>query len=334
MKSFLSALKLSFSIVGAVIGAGFISGREIVSFFYGQDVFFVATFVFVGFFLTILFFFFGKNVENNLLFNLSQPFLLAAELVMMSGMLAAIGSFQQQFFTLDAKIPILAAVCVIISNIVLYFDVDGIEKVNAFLVPFMLFVVLIATLPTGEFNPPTTFAVKPFNLVSYTGLNVYLSSVLIMRLGSGEKMSVKILSAIISSLIIAATIYIIGSSLFTEERSVLSADIPLLALLKDFGLIYYPFCAALAFGVFTTLLSSHYPLFLFVENGKWTVFNRIILSVVALIISETGFYNIVSYFYPAVGVFGAVVITALFVSTVFFPQRQRRRTSDLRANIK
>ena len=330
MKTVYRSLRSAFIIVGSVIGAGFASGREVVSFFYGQDLLFTCLLLFVCFFFGFSFLLIDGEAEDNVLFKCTKPLLLFANLIIMSGMLSGLDSAQQSLFGLDHSYPVLSSVCLIISNIILYNDVKGIGKVTVVLVPFMIAVILLTAAVGGLSVPPTSFTVSPVKIVEYVGLNAFISAILFMRVGRGEKSAVNLLAALIASAVICALIYVIGGVLFTGGNAVIYADIPLLSYAQKYAFLTYPFGICLVCGVFTTLLSSHYPLFLFVENERFTAVNRIILSVIALIVARLGFYNIVSYAYPVLGMIGAFVLTVIFVLQVFFRAGRRPRTSDRR----
>ncbi|MBP5177837.1 MAG: hypothetical protein ILP02_04575, partial [Clostridia bacterium] len=90
MSALSKVVKNTFIIVGSVIGAGFVSGRAIVSFFAWQDVRLVSMAVFIGFFLALSFLLTSKNAENTLVFTVCQPVIYVCDLIVLSGMLSAL----------------------------------------------------------------------------------------------------------------------------------------------------------------------------------------------------------------------------------------------------
>lgn len=319
-------VKNTFIIVGSVIGAGFVSGREIVSFFAWQDVRLVAMAVFIGFFLALSFLLTSKNAENTVVFTVCQPVIYVCDLIVLSGMLSALDAVAFDIFALSPTYPVMSVICLITSNLILHKGVGGLGAVNAVAVPII--VVLVAALSIKNYSPPiATGAISPVKIVSYVGLNAFSSAVLFMNVGKSAKAGENLLTALFSSLLVAALVFVIASALFGEQSDVLNSDVPLLSMSKTVPFIVYPFGACMVCGIFTTLLSSHYPLFLLVENGRWTVINRIVLSVAAFAISRVGFYGIVSFLYPTIGVIGAAIIVITAISTAVFPKKRPRRTS-------
>ena len=326
MKHFTDCLKLSFLIIGSIIGAGFISGREIVSFFYGQNAFFVSAILCGAFSVFISFILIVKDLENNVVYSLVKPLVLISNFVIMSGMLSGLDSLQEQIVSIDHIYPIFSLVAVILSNIILYRGVKGVEKVNSFLVPVMIAFMIAVTLPSVSFSQVGGDGIKPVKLISYCGLNVFMSAPLFNAAGKGKSVIKSFAAAALSAVVLCVLIYFALSAVTAKGNSALSSPVPTLVLAGDIKIIYYPFAICFIFGIFTTLLSSHYPLFSLVENERSKLFYRILLSVSTLGASRFGFYNIVSYAYPFIGLFGAVVTVVIAISTVIFPPKPRRRT--------
>lgn len=326
MKKDNGVLSLTNLSIGSIIGAGFVSGREIISFFFGQDIILSCIFVMIGFFLSLTFLFCVHKIKDNKLFFVVQPIILIANLIIMSGMLSAIDSLQQTFFSIDKRYPIFSVIALIISNIVLYKGIRGIESVNFFVVPVIVVVLISVCLSKKIELPVMSYRIKPISLFEYVGLNIFMSAILFIDAGEKYKKTTSLIAAFLISLILTVLIAIISLSLYGESDALLSSDIPLLYLAKNTLLLYLPYSVCLIFGIFTTLISSHYPLFCIVENKRYSLFNRVCLSVVALLISRFGFYNIVKDIYPILGFVGAGVLIVISILTVFSREGQPRNT--------
>ena len=327
MKFLRNVAALSFTVVGSVIGAGFISGREIISFFYGQNVFAVAVILFLSFSLGLAFMTISEKIRSGALFAVVAPVILVFDFVIMSGMLASLDSLQYELFGLDGKYPVLSGICLLLSNVILISGVKGVFKVNLLLVPIMIAVTVILTLSGGGGAYTPTNTVKPAKIFSYVGLNLFTSSFLLIDGGRRLNKAERILAAVLSSVVISLLVYLISSALFCSGREIIYSDLPLLKFAGGEGILYHLFEICMAFGIFTTLLSSHYPLFSFIENKRLSVVMRVLVSVLALVASRLGFYNIVSYVYPFIGAFGGAAIVAISISALFFPSKKRVRTS-------
>ncbi len=326
MKKFYDIFCLSSLAIGSIIGAGFVSGREIISFFFGQDIFLSCIFTMVGFFVGLSFLFCLHKIKENKFYFVLQPVILVANLIIMSGMLSAIDSLQETFFSIDKKYPILSIIALVISNIVLSKGIKGIENVNFFLVPVIVLILIFVCLSKSIEMPALTYAIKPVSLIEYVGLNIFMSAILFIDAGEKYKKSTSIISSFIVSLILTVLIALISLSFYGENDKILSADIPLLYFARNTYLLFVPYCICLVLGIFTTLISSHYPLFCIIENKQYTILNRIVLSVVAVLISRMGFYNIVKDIYPILGFVGASVLVVISILTVFSPKRRQANT--------
>ena len=75
------------------------------------------------------------------------------------------------------------------------------------------------------------------------------------------------------------------------------------------------------FGIFTTLISSYYPLLEKINSTKNKKRNLSILIVVIFLLSRLGLDKIVYFLYPAIGVFGVIYI--LFVVKRIFIDKLR-----------
>ena len=325
MNKLFGAIETCFLIVGSVIGAGFVSGREIISFFYGQDALAVAVSLFICFFTGISFLLCSRTAENNYFARLFKPFIYIGNLVFAGGMLSAIDALGEQVLSIPRSIPILSLTALLLSNIILYKGLGGLKTVNLFLVPFMVAMVVILCFSSGEVHLVKTGELKPKTIAEYFGLNVFMSTVLLTDAGKNNSKPVNILSAFLSSLILCSLVALMLSVFMSSDRSMIEKDIPVLSLTSS-KLLFYPFVACMAFGIFTSLLSSHYPLFCLVENGRFTLFNRLLVSGAIFLTSRLGFYNIVSFIYPAVGLAGAAILFIIAISTIFFPKRRPKDT--------
>ena len=327
MKKLYDILCLASLAIGSIIGAGFVSGREIISFFMGQDIVISCIFIMIGFFIGLSFLFCVHKIKDNKLYFVLQPIILVANLIIMSGMLSAIDSLQETFFGLDKRYPLLSIISLIISNIILSKGINGIENVNFFLVPVIIIVLASVCLSKSVEMPVMTYRIKPISLFEYVGLNIFMSAILFIDAGEKYKKSTSLFSAFLVSLILTVLIFLISISLYGESDKIISSDIPLLNFAKSTYLLYLPYSVCLIFGIFTTLISSHYPLFCIVENKQFTIFNRVVLSLIALIISRLGFYNIVKDIYPIIGFVGAIVLIFISILTIF--SREGRLSNTL-----
>ncbi len=323
MNFLIKTLKISFVIIGTVLGAGFLSGKEIYEFFYGQDIIISTVIIFVVFFL-ITFFLLKFDLEKqSKIYKFSKIFLFLGNFVIMCGMLSAIDSLFTLIFPWSKTFPIFSIITIIISNIVMFGGTKSLKTVNTFLVPIIIFVIVFMLfIPSDKVIVPTG-TIKPFKIASYSGLNLFLAVPVLITLGRKEKTSVCLVSSLISSLVLALLIFGLFTCVSGCDKSVTQSDMPVLKILSYSKILYVIYVFVLYFGILTTLLSAHYPLFNYFSDGLWGNVGRVILTLSAVLFSKIGFYNIVSKVYPVIGGIGFVVIL-IFAVEIFFFRKVRR----------
>ena len=318
--------KLTFAILGTVIGAGFISGREVLTFFYGYNALYSSLIFLLLFVATVFILFFDKKYTDSAYFSVAKPLVYVSDLVLCAGMLSALDNFYNALFPFMNNIPLLSVVTLIVSNAVVSGGVEGIKSANLFLTPVIVAVATLTLCFAGGNGVIDNNNISPVNLCEYVGLNVFTSSVLFVDMGKNSKTKTKIISALVASAFLAGLIYFMLNAFSGAKESVLNAAMPLKELASDNTVLKYVFSIALVFGIVTTLLSSHYPIYTLVKTEKLNFLTQTGLSALIFFISRLGFYNIVSYLYPIMGAIGFAYIFITCVLKAFFPLKRRRNT--------
>lgn len=304
------------------MGAGFLSGKEIYEFLCGQDILLNSVFIFILFCL-ITFFLLKFDLEkNSFVYKYSKIFLFLGNFVIMCGMLSAVDSLFLLLFPWSENLPVFSLITVIISNAVMFGGTRGLKNVNAFLVPIIIVVILFMVFLPSDKVIVSTNTIRPFKVASYSGLNLFLAVPVLVSIGKGEKTSVCLAASLISSLLLSLLIFCLFICISGCERSVTESDMPVLTLLSHNKVFYVIYIFVLYFGILTTLLSAHYPLFNYFSDGLWGNVGRVILTLSAVIVSKIGFYNIVAKVYPIIGGIGFVMIL-IFACEIFFRKVRR-----------
>lgn len=304
------------------MGAGFLSGKEIYEFLCGQDILLNSVFIFILFCL-ITFFLLKFDLEkNSFVYKYSKIFLFLGNFVIMCGMLSAVDSLFLLLFPWSENLPVFSLITVIISNAVMFGGTRGVKNVNAFLVPIIIVVILFMVFLPSDKVIVSTNTIRPFKVASYSGLNLFLAVPVLVSIGKGEKTSVCLAASLISSLLLSLLIFCLFICISGCERSVTESDMPVLTLLSHNKVFYVIYIFVLYFGILTTLLSAHYPLFNYFSDGLWGNVGRVILTLSAVIVSKIGFYNIVAKVYPIIGGIGFVMIL-IFACEIFFRKVRR-----------
>ena len=317
-------LGTSLTILGTVIGAGFISGREIVTFFYGYDPLISSALFATGFTVVLFILFFDSSYVDSKWFSCSKPLLYIVNLILAAGMLSALDGLYLSIFP-NNPYPVLSLTALIVSNVVVGEGVEGLKSSNLFLTPIIVLITVILILfsDLNEYVSSGKFSV--LLTAEYIGLNVFASSILFSELGKKTNKKTAILGAMTASLILGLLIFFISSAIFHTDS--INSDMPLLAVASKNPFLKIVFSVALLFGIFTTLLSCHYPLYHFVRTKKANFFVQLLLSATIYSVSRLGFYNIVSKLYTIMGAIGFLYIIVTSILQAVFRSRRPKSTS-------
>ena len=319
---FLSSFMVAAAIVGSVIGAGFITGAEIVRFFSGSDLLTSCALLFVVLFLFLFSVLFSGSLSkskkaSNLrdlrgFYKISDIALLVFSFITLCGMCAGLDAVTANFFKIDPRIPSLSPAMLILSVSICRRGVGGVEKFNAILVPIMLASIFVAT--AGGVRGVVSFPAetKTFPIIIYASMNCFLSSPVVFDAGRGKGVGAVATGAALSSLLISVSVYFIMKKI---SASGAGGDLPLLSVTRP-GPFRIIFSAVTLFGIATTLVSSHYPLIRKISESPRKRTLNAILIVAALAFSRLGFQKIVYYLYPLIGIFGLIFCVVSCVSSL------------------
>lgn len=319
----ISVSAATFSILGTLIGAGFASGREILTFFGAYGYFGIGfSFLFIllcgaGIYLLLVL---GSRHSslpqlNKFVYKRAAPvadtLFLFCYFVVFSSMLAGMQVTCQNMFGDWFYLFLLLFIFVALS-----FGINSLLKVNNLFLPLLLvflFVCSVISIKNGHLHVQTTAspAFSGASSLLYTGMNLLTSCSVLLSLGAGTNKKDHKKIAIISTLLIGVLFILLLFGLLSLPADAQSAPMPLLYMLNGNFSFFANFFLAVA--TFTTLLSCGYPLVQFSSSfvkNKWLA--SLLVLVPAVLLSTIGFSNIVSFLYPAMGVVGVVYL--LFVA--------------------
>lgn len=352
-------LAIAALVVGTVIGAGFASGREIVTFF-GETppiAAAVATAAFT-FVTTATFLLVGRaawsnggtgglgksnargeggfcncdlrggardsGAVNRLLAGRGEPILSAFTLFNSLVALAATLSGTDELFgeILPLK-PLYSLFFGALSAVVAAKGIGGTMRVNAVVVPILIAATLAISLSAVSAPASAPFTGETvLSAASYSFMNGLLAaSVLTTLCPSGVKRAIA--AAAISAAAIGGLALAVGLALSSGAFG--ESDMPLIAMAKSLGTPFYALgIASVAAGIFTTMTSAHLSL---TDWASSFCFSRGFAAVVAFgaaeIVAFIGFRAVVETFYPITGILGG----AYFFACVIFLVRARKKSS-------
>ena len=355
----------SFSIIGSVIGAGFITGREILTFFYGQSPIWVFVLLLAFFFLLMLSVMAVKSEMSLYAVERADNVICLFNILMIASMLGATESLARDM-GVGCAFPVWSVVMLAVSIVVCIGGMSRLDKFNAVLVSVMLgivFVIVAIKLPSvGRGNSAAGARVNFFAVAKYVGMNILLTQPLLgdIRRESNSIGQVKVSAK--SSVLTAFTAAFLLSLTAAAFLAVLPkesafAELPILHIVGANKAFYYSVSLTVALGIITTLVGSMYPLLNYSFFAKSTgetaakteqkenrgdakkqrrgkIIRAVCICVLSLGISRLGFYVIVDRIYPLLGILSIAYYLFTFAVLPIFQRVARRRTSRRQEHTK
>ncbi len=308
-------IKVGASLVGTVVGAGFVSGAELVRFFPSEGFLpyvilsaflFFAAFYFLfrigkrcGGFDSVLQCVFGK------ISSIVKGFMLCCSLIMCASMLAGIDAAVREGFALDYVFPYIA----LLSLILLFFlsgkGMNGVYAVNLILVPLILIFVLYfapgADYGGTPYDPECGILPQLGSVFLYVSLNTFLAAPVVCDMGARSASGT---GCVISSVLIGFCAATVLGCIAREGAGAYTAEMPFLRAVGNGAFLGKIFTLVCLCGIFTTLFSSYYPLYRLSEGKKRGLLFRVCSCLVAFLLSLIGLKRIVGFIYPFVGLAG------------------------------
>jgi len=294
-------LALTFLIISSIIGAGFATGAELISFFGSSGLHPLAIAILVGFFLFVnIFLIYTLDSRGH-----KPPPLLFAPIyfVFFIAMTAGIA----QIAGIIASIVALA-----LSIMIVVFGFDKLLFLNKFIMAFVLVTILIITIPNIHTTYITTtepnISRALLSTIIYSGLN---SCMLFPIFSKAQKKynrkQIKI-AIVLSVSIISFYIYLILSSISDGTA------MPILALSNNFFVL-----STIFLSIFTSQVIALFNISEATSSKKSNFIEKLILfSMITFILSLFGFSQIITYAYPAIAIF---MIIYIFVALISSPKK-------------
>lgn len=303
---------LSATFIGALIGAGFASGREIALYFSHTSPF---TPLLSGACLGLLCYFFlelGRvyNGDFFVLFGKTRPlFILIIKLCNIITTCAMIAGGEEVIFSLFG-IHGGGVITGIIALVTLYFGVEKLKIINSLIMPAIIVLILILLFAGNGEAKFEKFSVLP--AFTYATMNIITGGYFVSTLSKECSKKENVWCGIISGVIIS--ILLISVYIIIQEK--IDALMPLMAVATQYNLkIVGNIIMYLA--IYTTITSS-----LAVASSN-KIKAAIFITALCYIISLFSFKTIVDYAYPIMGITGSiVVITVIFLVFVQFKKNK------------
>lgn len=330
-----------FSIIGALIGAGFASGQEIYIFFYRygtKGIYGIALCsVLIG--ITI---YKSLNLINNKkitkydqflkelypltkqkYLNLSHITNIIVNIFLLTTffiMIAGFGAYCEQEYKINKIIG--ATILAIICYFVLIKDVKGVTKVNSIVVPILIVIILIIGILSIK-KVELSNNIKQIdgynwsiNSIIYCSYNMILVIPVLTGISDyiKNKKQITIISLISSTIIftLAMSIYLLLSS--TKEKF-LNTQMPALYIIeKEYPYFKTIYGVAIQISILSTAISIGISFLKnTIKNKKLYPKGVAIICIASIIISNIGFSNLVKTLFPIFGILGITQIVCLIL---------------------
>ena len=338
-----------FSIIGALVGAGFASGQEIYIFFYQFGIMGIVGLIFCSILIGLIIYktfmiiynsrisknpiinykkFLDKifNINTNkrklkflnlsLIFNtIVNIFLLITFYIMISGF----GAYFEQEFHISSIIG--SVILAIITFFILLKNVAGVAKVNSIIVPVLITVICIISLKNmnkTDFNNLNLVQNNKWFLQSivYCSYNMILVIPVLVTLSKYIKSKKQIIDV---SLISSGIVFLLAISVFlllnNVDRNIEGLEMPVVYVVdrffSEFRLIYG---IAILLSIFSTAISIGIS---FIKNiaiqDKSFPHIAGIMCISSVIISKIGFSNLIKFIFPVFGYLGIIQIAIILI---------------------
>lgn len=336
MRKILGSLKVSFVIIGTIIGAGFASGQEIYTFFniYGLKGL-VGIFVSCLLMGTVIYKTLKISMElkskeyedfvkliipqkwqsNRILIftinNIINIFLLISFFIMISG-------FASYFFQEFNAPKIYGGIIIAIISLITFFkDINGIVKINTYLIPILILLVILLGAKQINCGRLDFYNIQANNIkwilssVLYASYNsIILIPILInMKSMVKSKKQVQQISIIVTTvMIILSTIIYLLIQTFIKEVS--GIEIPIVYIAGLLGNIYkYLYGFVILVAIFTSAISAGYSFLVNCSKSKkGYTYLAIIICIASVLVSKLSFSGLINLLYPIFGYLGIIQI--------------------------
>lgn len=333
MKRFCEILSAAFLLAGAVIGAGFLSGRELVSFFGTRGflpfLFFAGLLFAAGF--SLLFYAAKKTVlENGKLLHGFNAAFYFADYVFAVAMLSGLNELSSAF-GLFGGAPVLPFLSL---SFVWFYSKKGsrgMELINSVLMPVALIAVIAIVFTRGEPHIPSGGSAAPaqyfFKTCLFACMNIFISAPAAVAAAENKSFSSLCVSACLFAVL---TVFIAALVLSAVSGNPAAENSELPLLYATGGAPSVIFGVALLLGMFTSFYACYSPLSAAAET-KCGVKGKAALTLSAFAFSFLRTGAIIDFVYPLVGALGAVFMLRLAFR--YIPRRIKRRDNDDNKNI-
>lgn len=302
-------IKIAFFFIGAMIGAGFSSGSELMVFF-GESgiVGVIIAAIFIG--LLVFLFQYMSVVFNNYpkVKKVVDWLMVLSSIISFIAMTAGANEVMMDTFRVN-NVGVISALAV---SIMCLFSMRFLKNVNTVVVPLIVVLMILIIVKTDLLPLPK--GVSVFRSASYAAMNVLLGGYLLSTECANKKAKDKIIITVIITVVVAAMMIIVY--LISQEAKY--SDMPIFEVARRYematvsGLIIY-------LAIFSTLIGAGKVIFDNLSDFTGSKYVGLVsLIIISLIGRTVGFGFMVRTFYPITGYVSIVVIVVLMFFFIMY----------------
>lgn len=315
-----------FLVLGAIIGVGFASGKEIAVFFFEFE---AGSFIgLVSFALLYIYLFFVIQHLNHKLeiksydeFNakmfgrlskITNIVMLINFSITSAGMLAGADYLFQTFFGVGYKIP--SIILSVITLFVLFGGINKIKTIANIIIPLMIAVIVVNSIANiTPQNVHMEITVQNGVMAVYYGLlfgvNNFVAALPVL-FETKLKSKGKLFIIFTISMIILLNILVLASKTF-------KTDMPMFELSSNVSpAFYYIYFATLIMALFSTLMICSFNSMKIISKNKPSKFIPCFIVLLNLILSNFGYAFIVKYLYVISGAISGIYVVVLIIMII------------------
>ena len=326
-------IKIAFTYVGAVIGAGFVSGQEILNFFViydleglllvlltgvlfavlGNSIFLISEKLAVDNYYQLFSHWGGKKLGLIADLNLTL-FLLSSFIIMLVGSKEVCSIISDFKYNWGLTLTLLI---VIITNL---YGLEGILDLNFILIPVLLLIIIIFTSGINleiNFSDLNLKFDQLCSAFTYTGYNLVLAITVLLPLVSKFNKLEVVLGISSGGIILGIIAFLIAATLIQFQEYIVGEQLPMLKAVEIYKpQFYYLYALTLWLAMLTTASCNLYALLDRLE----LIFNwgreklLIIVIVIIMPLLQFSFSNLVQLIYPKLGALSLFLFAALMIS--------------------
>lgn len=259
----------------------------------------------------------NKNKKVNEIMNIIiNIFLLITFYIMIAGFSA--------YFSQELGIPNLVGTITItiLCYIIFMGNIDGIIKINTFLIPILIiFIIILASKNINAYEninvkmTESNLAKSIYSAILYSSYNSITIIPIIISLKkyikSKKQITVTSITVIILLIILAISIY---GLILKSDIDIQKLELPTVYVSGMFGNIYkYLYGGIILVAIFTSCISAGYSVLEnYIEKPKTYKRLAVVLCISSIFVSNIGFSNLINLLYPVFGLLGMAQIVMLF----------------------